>query len=127
MAQDFVWTNNINLLSPNGQFGSRYSGPSEAASPRYIYTQLSPMARVLFNSEDDAVVGNLEEEGQTIEPKFYAPIIPLALVNGASGIGTGWSTSIPQFDPLDLIDNVRALLVGQDQQVLVPWYSGFGG
>jgi DNA topoisomerase-2 len=95
MAQNFVASNNINLLLPIGQFGTRNQGGKEAASARYIFTALSPVTRQLFPEADDAVLTMLEEEGQSIEPRHYLPIIPLALVNGAEGIGTGWSTFIP--------------------------------
>lgn len=95
MAQNFVASNNINLLLPIGQFGSRNMGGKEAASARYIFTSLSPVTRTLFPEADDPVLDYLEEEGQSIEPNFYLPIIPLTLVNGCEGIGTGWSTSIP--------------------------------
>ena len=95
LAQNFVGSNNINLLMPNGQFGTRVMGGKDAASARYIFTQLSPVARHIFNENDDAVLDFLEEEGQSIEPEYYLPILPMVLVNGAEGIGTGWSTSIP--------------------------------
>ena len=55
MAQDFVGSNNINLLTPSGQFGTRLMGGSDAASPRYIFTHLSPFARLLFPDVDDMV------------------------------------------------------------------------
>jgi len=90
-----VSSNNINLLLPNGQFGTRMMGGKDSASARYIFTCLSPVTRTIFPEADDAVLEYLEEEGQSIEPNFYLPIIPFALVNGAEGIGTGWSTSIP--------------------------------
>jgi DNA topoisomerase II len=85
MAQDFVGANNINLLEPSGQFGTRLTGGSDAASPRYIFTRLHPISRKLFPKEDDALLDYLEEEGDLIEPRFYCPIIPLLLVNGAQG------------------------------------------
>merc|ERR1719375_16155 len=99
MAQDFVGSNNINLLVPSGQFGTRLQGGSDAASTRYIYTRLSPQARLIFPPVDDQIVSYLDEDGQRIEPQWYVPVLPMVLVNGASGIGTGWSTDIPNYDP----------------------------
>ena len=110
MAQNFVGSNNVNLLLPIGQFGTRNQGGKEAASPRYIFTSLSPVTRALFHEDDDAVLNYLEEEGQSIEPDFYLPIMPLSLVNGAEGIGTGWSTSIPAFNPRDIVSNLLHLM-----------------
>jgi DNA topoisomerase-2 len=110
---------------PNGQFGTRIQGGKDAASARYIFTQLSPITRMLFNEHDDAVLTFLEEEGQSIEPEYYLPIIPLCLVNGAEGIGTGWSTSIPQYNPRDIIENMRLMMKGLEPKPMIPWYKGF--
>ena len=110
MAQNFVGSNNINLLLPIGQFGTRNQGGKEAASARYIFTSLSPVTRHLFPEADDDVLDYLEDEGQSIEPQYYLPIIPLSLVNGAEGIGTGWSTSIPQYNPREIIQNIQRLM-----------------
>lgn len=110
MAQNFVGSNNINLLLPNGQFGTRNQGGKEAASPRYIFTMLSLVTRYLFHEDDDNVLNYLEEEGQSIEPDYYMPILPLSLVNGAEGIGTGWATYIPCYNPRDIIDNLKRVM-----------------
>ena len=127
LAQNFVGSNNINLLMPIGQFGTRNQGGKEAASARYIFTNLSPVTRVLFNEMDDNVLNYLEEEGQTIEPNYYLPIAPLCLMNGADGIGTGWSTFIPQFNPNDIVDNLKLMMDGYEPNRMVPWYKGFQG
>ena len=89
LAQSFVGSNNIPLLCPLGQFGSRLLGGKDAASPRYIFTRLMKVARALFPPEDDAVLEYLEDDGQAVEPKYYVPIIPMLLANGACGVGTG--------------------------------------
>lgn len=68
MAQDYVGSNNINLLLPIGQFGTRLMGGKEGASPRYIFTSLNRMARAIFNEADDALLEKTEEEGMKIEP-----------------------------------------------------------
>ena len=127
MAQNFVASNNINLLLPIGQFGTRNQGGKEAASARYIFTSLSPVTRTIFHEADDAVLEYLEEEGQSIEPNFYLPIIPLSLVNGAEGIGTGWSTFIPQHNPRDVVENIRRLMQNEPYQTMHPWYKGYSG
>lgn len=92
LAQNFVGSNNINLLFPGGQFGSRLMGGKDAASSRYIFTRLAEITRTIFPVLDDPVLEYLDDEGTSIEPKYYIPIIPLVLVNGCDGIGTGWST-----------------------------------
>ena len=132
MAQTFVGSNNINLLYPGGQFGTRFQGGNDAASPRYIHTQLSKFARLIFHPDDDALLTYLDDDGVSIEPKYYLPIIPMLLVNGAQGIGTGWSSSVPNFNPRDLIENIRKLInaeqpVMDDLSPMMPWYQGFQG
>ena len=94
LAQTFVGSNNINLMAPNGQFGTRAQGGPDAASPRYIFTQLTAIARKVFRPNDDALLNYLDEDGKKIEPEWYMPVIPMILVNGADGIGTGNSLHI---------------------------------
>ncbi|CAB3411199.1 unnamed protein product [Caenorhabditis bovis] len=127
LAQDFVGSNNINLLLPIGQFGTRLQGGKDSASARYIFTQLSPVTRAIFPMQDDNVLKFLYEENQRIEPEWYCPIIPMVLVNGAQGIGTGWSTNIPNYNPRDIVENVRRLIRGEQQKCLAPWYKNFRG
>jgi len=129
MAQDFVGTNNLNLLQPIGNFGSRQGGGDDAASPRYIFTALKPEVKVLFNETDNQLLNYLEEDGTTIEPDFYVPIIPMLLLNGSTGIGTGWSTNIPCFKLEDIIYNIRILMKDEDAILkdMLPFYKGFKG
>jgi DNA topoisomerase-2 len=114
MAQVFVGTNNVNLLVPNGQFGSRIHGGSDAASPRYIFTVLSPLARSLYREEDMPILKYLDDDGTPVEPTYYIPIIPMVLVNGALGIGTGFSTNVPQHNPTDIITQCLTIISSLD-------------
>lgn len=134
MAQNFVGSNNIPLLEPIGQFGTRAKGGADFASPRYIFTKLSPLARLLCPAADDAILDYLEEDGLEVEPRFFLPIVPLLLINGSQGIGTGWSTSIPPFHPLQIIDRVLEKLDNHTLKSstasltpLQPWLAGFRG
>ena len=94
MAQNFIGTNNINLLYPSGQFGSRIFGGKDHASSRYIFTKLNPITNKLFNKLDDDLLIKQTEDNNEIEPEYYVPILPLILINGCEGIGTGYSTNI---------------------------------
>lgn len=130
LAQNFVGSNNINCLEPSGNFGSRLQGGSDAASPRYTYTRLSPFARRIFHAQDDALLKYGESDGKTIEPEMYVPVLPMILVNGADGIGTGWSSSIPNYNPVDIVDNLKRRMTGdskEDMKPLTPWFRGFTG
>ncbi len=128
MAQNFVGSNNMNLLEPNGQFGTRLHGGDDSASERYIFTQLNTLTRKIFPEADDAVLTYLDDDGTMVEPEFYVPIIPFALVNGISGIGTGFSSSIPSYDPKQLIAYLKAVLTKQPVCMkFMPYYEGFKG
>jgi DNA topoisomerase-2 len=150
MAQIYVGTNNINLLSPNGQFGSRCQGGQDASSARYIFTLLSKLTKLIFKEEDNNILNYQDDDGQQIEPEFYIPVIPMILVNGGIGIGTGYSTNIPQFNPTEIIaackficraiklaelngdteedmDNIYETIEILEIDDLVPYYLGFNG
>ncbi len=127
LAQNFVGSNNINLLMPIGQFGTRLAGGKDHASPRYIFTQMSPLTRLIFNQFDDALLNYLTDDNQKIEPEWYVPIIPMVLVNGADGIGTGWMTKIPNYNPREIIRNLLRMIEGEEPDAMKPWYKGFTG
>ncbi|XP_077315975.1 DNA topoisomerase 2-alpha isoform X2 [Lithobates pipiens] len=127
LAQNFVGSNNINLLQPIGQFGTRLHGGKDAASPRYIFTMLSPLARLLFPPMDDSVLKFIYDDNQKVEPEWYIPIIPTVLVNGAEGIGTGWSCRIPNYDIREIVGNIQKMLDGEEPQPMLPSYKNFKG
>lgn len=151
MAQIYIGTNNINLLIPNGQFGSRLNAGNDASSPRYIFTLLSKLTKLIFREEDNDILDYKEEDGQIIEPEYYIPIIPMILVNGGVGIGTGFSTNVPLFNPNDIInicinicntitDNDIDTIINEDKideiynkidkmsiKEFIPYYLGFKG
>jgi len=127
MAQDFVGSNNINLLIPSGQFGTRLQGGKDSASARYIYTRLSKLTRAIFHPDDDALLEFQDDDGQKIEPKWYVPIIPTGLLNGCEGMGVGWSTNIPNYCARDLIKQIKRYIEGLPIQDLVPNYRNFKG
>ena len=127
MAQRFVGSNNINVLMPSGQYGTRLLGGKDHASPRYIFTHLNPIIRKVFREEDDNILNYLDDDGVPIEPDYYIPIIPMALVNGAEGIGTGFSTQVLPYNPLDLIENIKNMLDNKPVKELRPYFHGFKG
>lgn len=135
MAQNFPGSNNTNLFRPAGQFGTRLMGGGDAASARYIFTHLEPVARALFPAADDPLLEYRVEDGVRYEPVAYYPVIPMLLVNGAHGIGTGWATNVPMYNPSELVDRVRAWIRdgggggggGGAPLPLLPWYRGFTG
>jgi DNA topoisomerase-2 len=128
LAQNFVGSNNINLLVPSGQFGSRIQGGKDSASPRYIFTKLESITRCIFPEQDDRVLKYLDDDGTQVEPQYYIPIIPMILVNGTSGIGTGFSSDIMCYNPKDIIAYLRNKLRDLENTIeFTPYYEGFNG
>ena len=127
MAQNYVGSNNINLLEPNGQFGTRIMGGSDAASSRYIHTELNKLTQYIYPPFDFPLLKYVEDDGLLVEPFYYVPIIPMVLINGMTGIGTGFSTNIPCFNPMDICKNIRNILAKKDYQQMHPWFKGFKG
>ncbi len=129
MAQGYVGSNNIPLLENDGEFGTREVGGKNSAAPRYISTKAESIARLLFSVEDDPLLENLVEDNKEVEYDFFVPIIPMILVNGAEGIATGFSTNIPNYNPMDIVQWIENWLK-KDSQILAPlkpWYRDHTG
>ena len=127
LANDYTGSNNINLLEPCGQFGTRLMGGKDASQTRYIFTKLTKEARKLFDPKDDAILNYLDDDGRSIEPDFYMPTLPMVLVNGTEGIGTGFSCYVPPFNPDDIKENIKRVLDGEEVVPMKPWFRGFKG
>lgn len=131
LAQNYTGSNNINLLTPEGQFGSRMLLGKDSASPRYIFTKLERITRFIYPSYDDDILNYLDDDGTLVEPQFYVPIIPMILVNGSSGIGTGFSSDVLCYNTRDIILYLKNVLSDQSQLNegfdFIPYYEGFTG
>ena len=135
MAQTYIGSNNINLLMPNGQFGTRLQGGKDAASPRYIHTELNKLTLSIFSKDDLPILNYMNDDGDMIEPEFYLPIIPMVLINGIIGIGTGFSCNIPCYNPEEIIKIYKTLLKSDDlekslkniKELKKPYYIGHKG
>lgn len=127
MAQDYVGSNNLNVLYPGGQFGTRLVGGKDAASPRYIFTRLEDITDIVYNKSDNEILKYLDDDGNKVEPEFYVPILPMILVNGSQGVGTGFSTFIPCYNPIEIVNNLLNKIDGKEMVQLKPWYRGFTG
>jgi DNA topoisomerase-2 len=140
LAHDFVGSNNIPLLYRDGQFGSRIAGGKDAANARYIFTKLDILTRLLFREEDDVLLHHIMDDGDKVEPTYYVPILPTVLINGCTaGIGTGWSSQVPCYNPSELVECVKVWIKNRDSHekdekfdeepypVIHPWYRGFKG
>jgi len=126
-AQEFVGSNNINTLMPKGQFGTRIKGGKDSASERYIFTHLTPLTKYLYNSDDNAVLNYQDDDGFPVEPDYYVPTLPMIAINGAKGIGTGFSCDIPPHNTMDVIKYIRANLAGTALPEINVYFEGFTG
>ena len=128
MAQDYVGSNNMSLLEPIGGFGTRLCGGNDASAPRYIHTRLKDITKSFFMSIDNNILTYKKGDTKFVEPDYYVPIIPHVLLNGSEGIGTGWSTLIPQYKIEDLIEAIEKKLAGYKKTMKIePYYEGFKG
>jgi DNA topoisomerase-2 len=131
MAQQFVGANNINLLAPIGQFGSRLQGGKDAASARYIHTHLESIVDTILRKEDTTILKHIYDDGLLVEPETYFPVVPLLVINGCIGIGTGFSTDIPPHNPEEVVGLLRDRLEGRrptlENLAMRPWWLGFKG
>lgn len=127
MANNYAGTNNMNIFEPIGQFGSRLT--KEAAAGRYIFTKFSPLFRQLFRKEDDSILEYNYVDGERIEPKYYLPLMPLVLINGSEGTGTGHASYILNYHPEKVRDACLKVLTGKKitRGDLIPWFRGFTG
>lgn len=125
LAQDFPCSNNINLLYPDGSFGTR-TIPVPAAS-RYIHSCKTKILDKIIRKDDDFILIAQEAEGQRVEPKFFIPIIPTILVNGSEGIGNGYAQKILARNPNDIIHWISCYINSKKLPTLTPYYKGFNG
>ena len=128
MAQEYVGSNNLNVLMPNGQFGTRLMGGKDHASERYIFTALNPITKYIFREEDKSILNYNDADGLKVEPEFYLPIVPFALVNGGKGIGTGFSYEGTSYNLSEIIKYVENKIDGKKNNIeLHPYFENFNG
>lgn len=125
LARNYTGSNNVNWLTPDGQFGNILN--NKASSARYISATLSPNWRKWFSKEDDIILEFEIEDGDITEPKYFIPLVPTVLFNGGNGIGTGYSNHTLSYNPQDVINNVKKVLAGKEQDEIIPWYNGYKG
>ena len=145
MAQEYPGSNNIPLMYRDGMFGTRLEGGKDAASARYIYTRPDRLTELLYMESDDPILDRVVDDGDLVQPVQYTPILPMHFINGCLGIGTGWSSTIPCYNPEEMIkailtwlDNDGDVMIpidddepnGEDMCIIPepkPWYRGYKG
>jgi DNA gyrase subunit A len=121
MAQDFTFSNNYPLIDKKGYFGERME--TQAAASRYIECKLGKIAQFLLFDDMNQVemVPNYDET--VMEPLHMLPKLPLMLLNGAEGIGTGFSSVIPSFHHKDLCDSMIRYIESGTPKKIKPWVN----
>lgn len=127
MCQSFVGSNNLPLFSADCSIGTRRKLGKDSAHPRYTHMRPSDLLPYIFRQEDECLLEYTLEEEHPAEPEQYYPIIPMCLINGAQGIGTGSSTFVPNHNPLDCIAWIKAWLAGRETPAVHPWYREYRG
>ena len=126
LAQSFPGSNNIPLLVREGNFGTRFD--NEASASRYIFTHGSNEFFELFNKDDSAILKHQTFEGAKIEPMFFVPSLPILLINGSTGVSSGFAQQILPRNPKDIVKYIRAKLTSKGKlPKLTPWFNGFNG
>ena len=114
MQQDYIGTNQIVFLEGLSQYGSRDDDTKTHAAPRYAKTQFHPVARLMMVPSEDEVLERVEDDGKLCEPKMYATVLPMVLLNGCEGIGTGYSTKIPEYSAKEVLVRCKHLAMQKD-------------
>lgn len=129
MTQNFTGSNNMGYFTKDGMFGSRADGGKYAAAARYSSVQLNWWIPYVFEKESVELVKKRDVDGKDAEPYWIPSVIPMHVVNGANGIGTGYSTTLPCHNPLEVIKAFKEMCNGERDQFpeLTPWWNGFRG
>lgn len=127
LARRYTTVNNVPLLVDSGQFGSYHAAGSDSASARYIFTRLEDTCKYMFNMADLDILPRTTVDGELAEPVLLAPLLPIVLLNGATGIATGFSTNIFPHDPNDLIVATLAILNDTVPSILSPSFRNWDG
>jgi DNA topoisomerase-2 len=130
MAQVHPGTNNINVFACGGQMGTRHSPRDKYTDPRYLKTGQEEILQYIFRKEDDPILTYRVEDGSAVvEPTHFVPIIPFDVINGSNGVGTGWKSSVPAYNPIDIVTACTECAMGVDgwetrANACLPWYDG---
>lgn len=123
LAQDYTFSNNYPLIDKKGYFGERME--TQAAAGRYIECKLGEVAKVILFDDMNQVemVPNYDEK--VLEPVSLLPKLPVMLLNGSEGIGTGFSSVIPSFNHKDIIKSMIQYIETGSPRKLKPWVRNY--
>ena len=125
LAQDYAFSNNYPLIDKKGYFGERME--TQAAAARYIEAKLGKVAELLLFDDMNQVqmVPNYDEK--VMEPVGLLPKLPIMLLNGAEGIGTGFSSVIPSFNHADIAKSMISFVETGKIKKIKPYFRYYSG
>lgn len=123
LAQDYTFSNNYPLIDKKGYFGERME--TQAAAGRYIECKLGEVAKILLFDDMNQVTMVPNYDEKVMEPLGLLPKLPLMLLNGAEGIGTGFSSVIPSFNHKDIIKSMVQFVETGSARKLKPWVRNY--
>lgn len=123
LAQDYTFSNNYPLIDKKGYFGERME--TAPAASRYIECKLGKVAQMLLFDDMNQVemIPNYDEK--VMEPLSFHPKLPLMLLNGAEGIGTGFSSVIPSFHHKDIVDSIVHMIETGKPKKIKPYVHNY--
>lgn len=127
MGHDYAGSNNLPYVTKKGMIGSRTHLGRDCGAGRYVTTDLNFWVHLLYKKEIIDLIPNVISEGDKVEHVDIPALLPMALINGPKGISTGWSTSMTNHHPVDIVDFIIRLITGEKVFPLVPWYINFVG
>lgn len=126
-ASNFPGSNNVPLMTQEGQFGTREKLGADLGASRYVETKPEPIVSKIFDKELMNLVENNIVENKKVEPKWIPCKIPLHIINGVVGIATAYSIEIPCYHPVDVIMWIIRYITDEQCFPMIPWFRGFTG
>jgi DNA topoisomerase-2 len=105
----------VPIFQPHGQFGTRNN--TKSASERYVETNLTNIVDILFNPNDYYLLDFNFEGEKRVEPKYFIPIIPLAILESKELPAHGWKLQLWARDAFQVIDVVKTMI---DANIRIP-------
>jgi DNA gyrase subunit A len=119
LAQDYTFSNNYPLIEKKGYFGERME--TAPAASRYIECKLGKLTEYLLFDDMNQVTMIPNYDEKVMEPVCLLPKLPIMLLNGAEGIGTGFSSVIPSFHHSDIVNSTIQFLETGKAKKLRPY------
>ena len=129
ITQNYIGASNKSWLEPDGNHGTRLI--PEASAARYIGSYGSQTLFSVLDKADSAILKHQLFEGSAIEPVHLVPSLPMLLVNGATGISSGFAQKILPRNPKEIQKYIEYYLKKPSAPTKPfknkPYFEGFKG